>query len=170
CRRLAALARGAAAAVRQGREDDGVALLDARDPGADGLDDARPLVAQHDRHRVGDGAVDDALVRVTQSGGTDRHPHLARAGIAHGDALDGDAARGSVEDDRLPAAFPMRSTRPARTPVSPPFSTITSPFTRTRATPSGFTCQRSSPPGMSATSCFLPSRMRVGSISTTSAW
>src|SRR5262249_1870926 len=119
---------------------------------------------------IRDGAVDDALVRVTQAGGANRHPDLARAGIAHGDVVDGDATRWPVEDDRLHAAFPMRSTRPARVSVSSPFSTITSPFTMTHTTPSGLTCQRSSPPGMSATSCFFPSRMRAGSNIMTSAW
>src|SRR5262249_56256961 len=129
-----------------------------------------PLGTEHEGQGVGDGAVDDARVGVAEAGGADRDAHLARTGIAHRHVLDDDAACRSVEDGRLHLAFPMRSTRPLRAPVSSPFSTITSPFTMTRTTPSGLTCQRSSPPGMSATSCFLPRRMRVGSISTTSAW
>src|SRR5262249_12179675 len=146
------------------------ALLHAGHARADRLDDARTLVAQDDRDGIGDRAVDDALVRVAQAGGTDRHPHLARAWITDGDVLDRDAAGRAVEDDALHDAFPIRSPRPGRPPTSSPFSTITSPFTMTRTTPSGFTCQRSSPPGMSATSCFFPSRMRVGSNIITSAW
>src|SRR3989442_1045014 len=165
------LAGRAAAAVRERREDDRVALLDGRDPGADGLDDARALVAEDDRRRVRDRAVDHAQVGVAEPGRLDRDADLAGAGVLDAHVLDRDRAPAPVIHGRAHhAGLPTGSTRPGRAPVSFPSSTIVSPLTTTPTTPSGRTCQRSSPPGMSRTSSFLPSASRAGSKRRTSAW
>src|SRR5262249_29292140 len=170
--RPAHLARPAPPAVRERREDDGVALLDGGDAVADGVDHGRTLVPEDDRGRIRDRAVDDAQVRVAEAGGLDRDAHLAGARVRDPDLLDRDRAAAAVEDrsDHVHAGLPTRSTRPVRTPVRRPSSTTVSPFTITRTTPSGSTCQRSSPPGMSRTSCFLPRARRDGSNIMTSAW
>src|SRR5207249_2258338 len=165
------LAGGAAAAVREGREDDRVALLDGGDTRADGLDDPRPLVAEDDRCRIGNRTVDHAQVRVAEPRRLDRDTDLAGARVLDAHVLDRNwTAASMVDGGAHHAGLPTRSTRPGRAPVSSPSSTIVSPLTMTRTTPSGRTCQRSSPPGMSRTSAFLPSPSCAGSKSRTSAW
>src|SRR6266566_1747138 len=162
--RTADLAGGAAATVREGREDDRIALLDGGDACADGVHHAGALVAENDGRGIGNGAVDDAQVRVTEAGGADRNPDLAGTRVADAHLLDGDRLAGGAEDGGPHATgFPMWSTRPGRAPVSRPSSTTVSPLTSTRATPSGRTCQRSSPPGTSRTRAFLPRARRAGS-------
>src|SRR5881396_3856101 len=158
------LAGGAATAVGERREDDRVALLHGRHAGADGVHHARALVAEDDGRGVGDRAVDHAQVRVTEAGGADRDLDLAGTRVAEAHLLDGDRLAGGAEDGGLhDGGLPILSTRPGRSRVSWPCATIVFPLTMTRAMPSGRTCQRSSPPGMSRTSCFLPRPMRVGS-------
>src|SRR5207253_11023162 len=115
---------------------DGVALLHRGDARADGVDDPRALVPEHDRRRIRDGAVDDAQVRVTEAGGAQRDPDLARAGVLHANVLDRDRTVRRPQDRSLHASgFPMCSVRPGFAPVSLPFSTIVSPFTMARTLP-----------------------------------
>src|SRR3989442_2774014 len=134
--RTADLAGGAAATVREGREDDRIALLDGGDACADGVHHAGALVAENDGRGIGNGAVDDAQVRVTEAGGADRDPGLAGTRVADAHLLDGDRLAGGAEDGGPHATgFPMWSTRPGRAPVSRPSSTTVSPLTSTRATP-----------------------------------
>src|SRR5206468_5728472 len=76
------LAGGAAAAVGERGEDDGVAFLHGGHAGSDGIHHAGALVAEDDGCGVGDRAVDDAQVRVAEAGGADRDPHLARTRVA----------------------------------------------------------------------------------------
>ena len=52
-----------------------------RDAGADRLDDAGALVAEHDRRRERDGAVDHRHVAVAQPGPLDAHDDLAGPGL-----------------------------------------------------------------------------------------
>src|SRR5437879_252215 len=158
------LAGGAAAAVGERREEDRVAFLQGGHAGSDGVHHAGALVAEDDGCGVGDRAVDDAQVRVAEAGGADRDPDLAGTRVADAHLLDGDRLAGGAEDGGPHATgFPMWSTRPGRAPVSRPSSTTVSPLTSTRATPSGRTCQRSSPPGTSRTRAFLPRARRAGS-------
>src|SRR5438094_287356 len=156
--------RGAETARQLELRGHGVALPDGGDARADGVHHAGALVAEDDGCGVGDRAVDDAQVRVAEAGGADRDPHLARTRVADAHLLDGDRLAGGTEDGGPhDVAVPILSTRPGRSRVSWPLATIVFPFTMARTTPSGRTCQRSSPPGMSRTSCFLPRPMRVGS-------
>jgi hypothetical protein len=69
-------------------EDDVVTLLDGRDPGADGLHDARALVAEHHRERVRGRAGDHVPVAVTDPARGDPHRHLAWARLGKLDVLD----------------------------------------------------------------------------------
>ena len=76
--RQVAVAIEAMAAMRVPRQDDVVA--DLRRPCASGptvLDDARRLVAEHDRHRVAQRAFDDFEVGVAEPGRLDPHQHVA---------------------------------------------------------------------------------------------
>src|SRR5438093_12606955 len=158
------LAGGAAAAVGERGEDDRVAFLHGGHAGSDGIHHAGALVAEDDGCGVGDRAIDDAQVRVAEAGGADRDPHLAWTRVADAHLLDGDGLAGGAEDGGPhDGEVPILSTRPGRSRVSWPSATIVFPFTMPRTTPSGRTCQRSSRPGMSRTSCFLPRPMRVGS-------
>ena len=56
--------------------------------GADGLDDARALVAEHHRQVVGPHAVHDVQVGAADAGSGDAHAHLARLRLAELDLLD----------------------------------------------------------------------------------
>ena len=73
----AAVARRALSAVTHGGDDDMIAGLDLGNGRTDLLHHARALVAEHDRRRERDGAVDDGDVAVTQAGAVDAHLHLA---------------------------------------------------------------------------------------------
>ena len=81
--RLAAVARGALAAVAERGEHDVVAHLHLGDGVAHLLDHPGALVAEHDRRGERDGAVDHAHVAVAQAGRVDAHLHLVRARRAH---------------------------------------------------------------------------------------
>jgi hypothetical protein len=61
--------------------------LDVRDRRADRLDHTGALVAEHNRRRERDGAVEHADVAVTKAG-LDPHQHLAGTGIAHLQVVD----------------------------------------------------------------------------------
>src|SRR5439155_467482 len=122
-----------------------------------------------DRRRIGNRAVDHAQVRVAEPRRLDRDADLAGARVLDAHVLDRNRPPAAMIDRGAHhAGLPTWSTRPGRTPVSSPSSTIVSPLTMTRTTPSGRTCQRSSPPGMARTSAFLPSPSRAGSKSRTS--
>src|SRR5262249_39778481 len=140
-RRPSGLARRAAPAVGERREDDRVAFLHRRHAGADGVDDARALVTEDDRRRIRDRAVDDAEIRVAEARGADRDAHPADAGVLHAPVLDRHATPAPVVTRGAHhPALPTRSTRPGRAPVSFPSSTMGSPLTITATTPSGRTC------------------------------
>jgi hypothetical protein len=101
--RMAGVALGAAAAVRERRDDDRVALFDRAYADADRVDHAGALVSDHDRHGVGDRAVDDAQIRVAEPRRHDLDAHLAGTGIAHVDLLDRDGLTARIENRRLHA-------------------------------------------------------------------
>ena len=65
-----------------------VALLDGRDLGADRLDHAGALVAEHDRQRVRGRAGDHVPVAVADAARGDPHRHFARTGLGELDVLD----------------------------------------------------------------------------------
>ena len=75
--RLAALAIEAVAAVRIPRGDDVIARPHQRHRRADRLDDAGALVAEHDRQRIREAALDDLEVGVAQAAGAVSHQHVA---------------------------------------------------------------------------------------------
>ena len=56
-----------------------VADRDARAPRADLLDDPGRLVAEHDRHRIAQRALDDLEIGVAQPGRLDPHQHVVAA-------------------------------------------------------------------------------------------
>jgi hypothetical protein len=64
-----------------------IAHLHARDRGADLLDDARALVAEHHRHRRRERAVADEQVGVADARRHDAHPHLVGLQVAELDVL-----------------------------------------------------------------------------------
>ena len=86
-RGMARLARRTQPAVRERREDDVVTRLEGRDLVADLLDDAGCFVAEHDRRREGNGAIDHAEVAVTQAGGADPHGDLVGPRVANLDVV-----------------------------------------------------------------------------------
>ncbi len=65
-----------------------VAHLDGGDVGADRLDDACALVAEHDRHRVGERAFDDLEVGMAQPRRHDAHQHIVRRQLPDRQAAD----------------------------------------------------------------------------------
>ncbi len=79
--RLAAVAGVALAAVAEGREHDVVADGDLAHADADGLDDAGALVAEHDRRRERDRAVEHRDVGVAEPGALDADDDLAGPGL-----------------------------------------------------------------------------------------
>src|SRR6185503_8749754 len=94
------------AAVRAEREDDVVAGLDVRHAGADLLDDAGRLVAEHHRQRRSPVAVHDVPVAVTDPGRLDAHAGLAGPGPLLLDVHDLERSVGLVEDRRLHGVLP----------------------------------------------------------------
>jgi hypothetical protein len=68
--------------------DDAVALLEVGDAGADLLDLAGGLMAQHHRHRAWPVAVDHREVGMAEARGADADQHLAHAGRSELDLLD----------------------------------------------------------------------------------
>ncbi len=82
---------------------------------ADGLDDARSLMAQDDWQWVGQRALDDFQVGVTETAGTQAHQDVVRAKGAERDALDGKRPTYLVQDGGAEvhdAAAPPTGTAP----------------------------------------------------------
>ena len=99
--RLAALAGPALAADRPPVEDHEVARRDIGDVGADGLDDARGLVAEQEREVVVDAALAVVQVGVADPAGLDLHHGLARTGVRHVDRDELDRRALGAGDDGL---------------------------------------------------------------------
>jgi hypothetical protein len=74
-------------AVGHRGDDDVIALLDPRDAGADGLDDAGAFVTHQRWRGPGDGAVHDAHIAVAHTSRDDAHPHFTVAWRAHLDVV-----------------------------------------------------------------------------------
>ena len=70
------------------------------DLGADRLDDARRLVAEHDRRRGGKHAVGEAQVRVAHAAVPHADAHLARSRVGDGDVVTDDQWRTRLLEDR----------------------------------------------------------------------
>jgi hypothetical protein len=86
-----------------------------RHRGAGGLDDARPFMAQDDWQRVGQRALDDFQVGVTETAGTKTYQDIVRAKGAERDALDGERPAYLVQDGGAKvhdAAAPPTGTAP----------------------------------------------------------
>ena len=106
----------AAAAVGPQDEDAAVAGLHGRDAGADRLDDAAALVAEHDGERGGGVAEHPVQVGVADAGRLDLEPDLAGAGVGELDLLQLERLVGR-EHDRCSGAHGARCYR-ASTPCS----------------------------------------------------
>ena len=76
--RQVAVAIEAMPAMRIPRQDDVFALARSGTPATDVLDDARCLMAEHDRHRIAQRAVDHFQIGVAEAGGADPHQHVGR--------------------------------------------------------------------------------------------
>ena len=87
-RRRARGAGAAAAARRHPRERDRVAHPGRQHARADGLDDARALVAEHHRQVVRPDAVHDVQIGAADARGGDAHAHLAGLRLGELDLLD----------------------------------------------------------------------------------
>jgi hypothetical protein len=99
--RLVALAVEAVPAVRVPRADDVIADLHLRDRRPHPLDHAGALVPQHDRQRIGQGALDHLEVGVAQPACMQAHQHVARLERLQRDVLDREAPAGLVQHRRL---------------------------------------------------------------------
>ena len=76
--RQVAVAIEAVAAMRVPGQDDMIALPELSHGGPDLFDDARRFVAEHDRHRVAQRAVDDFKVGMAEPGGAHADEHIER--------------------------------------------------------------------------------------------
>ena len=99
--RLAANAPVADAAGRTRRQHHRVARRESLDMGPQRIHDAGGLVPDHDGHRRGKDAVDDAQIRVAEAAVRDLHPHLAGAGLLDLDVV--------AENHGLAWSFDQRS-------------------------------------------------------------
>ena len=100
-RRPARQALLAVAAEHRQAGDDVVAGLDVGDVGADLLDDAGRLVAEHGGQRVRVQPLDEVQVGVAQPGAGRAHQHLARSWLAQADILDDQRLVHFVQDGGL---------------------------------------------------------------------
>src|SRR5262245_6521998 len=96
--RLAEVAVVAAAAARVPREDDVIAGLYRFDFLSHFLDDAGALMAEHDRHRIGERADDHLEVGVAKPARAQAHEHVAGLERAELDLLDLEALARRVQD------------------------------------------------------------------------
>ena len=107
---LATVARRTRTATGQQAGDDPVAHRHRVDGGADRLDHARRLVAEHLRARPDERAVEAVEVAVTQSARLDPDQDLVRAGRVVLDVVD-DEVVGAVVEDRRPHARDRQAAR-----------------------------------------------------------
>ena len=78
--------------------DDAVAHVDVGHAGADGVDDAGDLVAEHAGGGERDLALEDVEVGVADAAGCDLHAHFVVVGFRHDQFLDGHGLVGLGED------------------------------------------------------------------------
>src|SRR5207253_8837450 len=93
----------ARAAERHPVEDHVVLRLDALDAGADLLDDARALVAEHAGERHGEVSGDGVQVAVAHTARAEPDEDLAVARVADGERLDRERLADGVQDGGLGA-------------------------------------------------------------------
>src|SRR5262249_27033694 len=99
--REAAVAIVAVAAMRVPRQDDVIALLQLPHGGACLLDHPRGFMAEHDRHRIAQRAVDHFEIGVAKTRGAHAHQHVRWGERRGGDRLDLQRALRALQHSRL---------------------------------------------------------------------